>query len=296
MDGVILVDKPAGMTSFSLASKVRRLTGAKKSGHAGTLDPLATGVMAILLGSATKLSEYLSSEDKRYTATVKFGISTDSMDSDGEIVSQRECNFTKEDLLIAIEKFKGDITQIPPKYSAIKVNGRKLYSYARNGEEVEIPSREVHIFRFDLVSFDAEKYEAVVDVLCSKGTYIRSLANDLGEELGCGAHLTALRRTQSGDFSIENCVTLAELESDRDKAAEKVISCEDVISFMKRIDIKNEGLKSLRNGNPIDLSLAEGEPSAEEELVRLFCEDEFYAVGKRTENVYKIVKMIKAVS
>ena len=296
MDGVILIDKPIGMTSFSVASKARRLTGAKKSGHAGTLDPLATGVMAILLGSATKLSEYLSSENKRYTATIKFGITTDSMDSEGEIISERQCCFTEEGLLCAMKKFRGNITQIPPKYSAIKVNGRKLYSYARNGEEVEIPSREVCIHSFEIISFDKENYEAVADVFCSKGTYIRSLANDLGEELGCGAHITALRRTQSGDFHIEDCITLEELENDRENALGKIISCEDAVGYMKRIDVKSENLRSFRNGNPTDASMVENDDAGENEIVRLFCEDEFYAIGRKSDGIYKIIKMIKVVS
>ncbi len=293
MDGVILVDKPKGMTSFSLASKVKRLTFSKKSGHAGTLDPLATGVMAVMLGNATKLSEYLTSEDKRYTASIRFGLTSDSMDLDGQIILKRECNFSEEDLINAIKKFTRKITQIPPKYSAIKVNGRKLYSYARAGEEVEIPSREVEIYEFNLLSFDKEKYEAVVDVYCSKGTYIRSLANDLGEELGCGALLTDLRRTQSGNFHIEHCVSLEELSEENADLSEKIIPCDKVIDFMPVAVVSDEYEKALKNGNPIpsDAVTADGEG----ELYRVYCKGGFYAVGRMEENELKVVKMIKAV-
>lgn len=293
MDGVILVDKPKGMTSFSLASKVKRLTSSKKSGHAGTLDPLATGVMAVMLGNATKLSEYLTSEDKRYTANIKFGLTSDSMDLDGEIIERRECNFSEDDLLCAMRKFTGKITQIPPKYSAIKVNGRKLYSYARAGEEVEIPSREVEIYEFVLLDFDKEKYEAVVDVYCSKGTYIRSLANDLGEFLGCGALLTDLRRTKSGSFEISDCVTLEELSEGSVNLAEKIIPCEKVIDFMPAAVVSDGLEKSLKNGNPVPLS--DVEITGESDLYRVYCNGEFYSVGKIEEGELKVVKMIKVV-
>ncbi len=292
MDGVILVDKPEGMTSFSLASKVRRLTGAKKSGHGGTLDPMATGVMAVMLGNATKLSEYLSSEDKRYTAKIRFGISTDTMDMEGEIISERECNFSIDELNEAIKRFTGKITQIPPKYSAIKVNGRKLYSYARSGEEVEIPSREVEIYSFDLLFFDEDSYEALVDVFCSKGTYIRSLANDLGEYLGTGAALTALRRTKSGDFCIEDCVTLEDIE--KGIWEEKIIPCEDVIFRMPKAVVSEENEKALLNGNPIDTGAVEYEKG--HELYRVFLKDEFYAVGRIEDDLLKVVKMIKVMN
>ncbi len=289
MDGVILVDKPIGMTSFSLASRVRRLTGSKKSGHAGTLDPMATGVMAVMLGGATKLSEYLSSEDKRYTAGVKFGITTDTMDMEGEVVSERKCDFTLSDLEDAIRKFSGRITQVPPKYSAIKVNGRKLYSYARNGEEVEIPSREVEIYELNLLSFDEENFEAVFDVYCSKGTYIRSLANDIGEYLSCGATLTSLRRTQSGNFYISDCVTLSDIEEGRWE--EKVIPCGEVISHMPEAFVDCSMRKSLTNGNAISLEFVK--TAKEGELYRVYLEDEFYAVGRIEDGLLKVVKMIK---
>ena len=289
MDGIILVDKPIGMTSFSVASKVRRLTGAKKSGHAGTLDPLATGVMAVMLGNATKLSEYLTGEDKRYTATVRFGISTDTMDAEGQVISERECKFTREDLENAIEKFTGTISQVPPKYSAIKVNGRKLYSYARNGEEVEIPVREVTVHEINLLSFDEENHEAVIDVFCSKGTYIRSLANDIGEYLGCGAHLTALRRTRSGSFHISGCVSLDQIQSG--KWEDKVIPCDEVISYMPKAYVAESMKKSLENGNAIPVEYVSF--SSEGELYRVYLNDIFYAIGKTEEGFLRVVKMIK---
>jgi tRNA pseudouridine55 synthase len=262
-----------------------------KVGHAGTLDPLATGVMAVMLGSATKLSEYLTSEDKRYTANIKFGLTSDSMDLDGEIISERECSFTEEELLGAIKKFTGKITQIPPKYSAIKVDGRKLYSYARNGEDVEIPSREIEIYEFNLLSFDKVNYEAVVDVYCSKGTYIRSLANDLGEYLGCGALLSGLRRTRSGEFLIEDCVSLDELQTEGFDYESKILPCDEVISYMPVAEVLPQARKGFLNGNPTDLSLVEF--SGEGELFRVYCEGEFYAVGKVEDGFLRVVKMIK---
>ncbi|HET6615025.1 MAG TPA: tRNA pseudouridine(55) synthase TruB [Dehalococcoidia bacterium] len=207
-DGFIVIDKPAGVTSFAMVSLMRRLTGVRRIGHAGTLDPLATGVLPVAIGVATRFIEYLDDEAKTYVATVRFGITTDTYDADGEVTARADASkLTREAVEAAFARFVGEIEQTPPAYSAIKVAGKPLYRYAREGAEVAISPRRVRIDAIRLLSFDAERAEATIEVDCGKGTYIRSLAHDAGQALGCGAHLTALRRTRSGGFGIEEAHT-----------------------------------------------------------------------------------------
>ena len=203
MNGLVLVDKPQGLTSFSAASIMKRAYGTKRVGHTGTLDPLATGVLPILVGRATRLCSYVLESDKRYVATVRLGIITDTLDITGKVISECEANVSREELLEAIEKFKGDIIQVPPMYSAIRVDGRHLYEMARQGIEVEREARSVKIHNINLLEFDGTDFK--IDVTCSKGTYIRTLADDIGRALGCGATMTALRRTATAGFTIDEC-------------------------------------------------------------------------------------------
>lgn len=202
--GILLVDKPSGKTAFSLVARLRRHLGVKKIGHAGTLDPFATGVMVMLVGrSYTRLSDQLLSQDKEYAATLKLGITTDTYDCDGKTVSESSYIPDKLELEEALKKFQGEISQIPPMYSAKKIQGKRLYKLARTGAIVERPPSLVRC------AIHLEKYSyPFVDlhIACSKGTYIRSLAHDLGAVLGCGAHLTALRRLRSGQFSLQDCI------------------------------------------------------------------------------------------
>ena len=209
--GILLVDKPQGLTSHDVVARMRRVFQIKKIGHAGTLDPMATGLLLILVGRATKASQYLMSMDKEYVGTVKLGEVTDSQDADGEIIATTPVpDLVEKDVAEVIRSFLGDQYQMPPMYSAKKVNGQKLYKLARKGKEVEREPRVIHVSRYEITHFDLPEISFLV--ACSKGAYIRTLAHDLGERLGCGGHLCALRRTAVGPFSIENANTLEEIE------------------------------------------------------------------------------------
>ena len=203
MNGLVLVDKPQGLTSFSAASIMKRAYGTKRVGHTGTLDPLATGVLPILVGRATRLCSYVLESDKRYIATVRLGVTTDTLDITGKVMSECKPEIDREKLLQAINSFKGDILQVPPMYSAIRVDGKRLYEIAREGGEVERSARSVTIHAIELLEFDGTDF--VIDVTCSKGTYIRTLADDIGRALGCGATMTALRRIATAGFTIDMC-------------------------------------------------------------------------------------------
>ncbi len=211
MTGVVFVDKPQGMTSFVAANRTKRVLGAKKSGHTGTLDPMATGVLVVMLGSATRFIDFLNSHDKAYEATVCLGITTDTLDIEGAVLSQTETDFSTADFESAMLSFLGEIDQVPPMYSAIKKDGKKLYELAREGIEIERESRKVTIYSLELTGADEAKQEFSFRVSCSAGTYVRSLANDIGEKLGCGAVLTALRRVVAHGVDISKCKTLEEL-------------------------------------------------------------------------------------
>lgn len=211
MDGIIVVDKPAGITSFDVVSRLRRLTGERRVGHAGTLDPMATGVLPLFFGTATKLISLLPCQDKAYTAALRLGITTDTGDITGSVHSRANYPRQKEPLLAALEHFRGRVSQLPPMYSAVHYQGRHLYEYARAGEEVPRQPREVTIYGLSLREAREEAGEYTLDVTCSKGTYIRTLIEDIGAALGCGAVMTALRRTAAAGFSLEQARTLEEL-------------------------------------------------------------------------------------
>lgn len=205
MFGFINVYKPKGITSHDVVAKLRRATKIKQIGHTGTLDPFAEGVLPVCIGKATRLIEYLK-DDKEYLATVQFGAATNTFDTEGEFTSKSTQKINRGDLEKELENFRGEILQTPPIYSALKVNGKKLYEYAREGKSVEIEPRKVTIYKLELKSFDEATQMAELLISCSKGTYIRSIANDLGQNLGCGGYLTKLIRTKAGAFVVENSV------------------------------------------------------------------------------------------
>jgi tRNA pseudouridine55 synthase len=212
LSGIFNIDKPPGATSFSVVSRVRKLTGIRKVGHAGTLDPMASGVLPVCLGRATRMVEFLLDQPKTYRGQVHFGVATDTYDADGEVTATADASaLTKEAVASALEAFTGEIDQVPPMYSALKRHGRPLYEYARAGKDVELEARRVRVYRIELMSFDAPIAE--IEVECGRGFYVRSLAHDLGQVLGCGAHLSKLTRTRSGPFSIEDAIALEDLES-----------------------------------------------------------------------------------
>lgn len=217
LDGVVVIDKPAGDSSNGVLQRVKRLFYANKAGHTGALDPLATGVLPICFGEATKFSQFLLDADKEYLSTFRFGEATDTADSDGEVVEKLDASrLSEKDVEAAIKPYLGDIEQVPPMYSALKRDGQPLYKLARQGIEVEREPRPVTIYEFELIAFrSGEVAEADVRVFCSKGTYIRSLAADIGYDLGVGGHVAQLRRTQAGPFSIDQSVSVESLDEER---------------------------------------------------------------------------------
>ena len=211
VSGVLVVDKPVGLTSHDVVQIIRRGTGIRRAGHTGTLDPRASGVLVVLIGPAVRLSEYVSASDKRYQATIRLGSSTDTFDAEGRVTSSAPVgNITEEQFEDILDQYVGEIEQVPPPFSAIKVGGRKAYEMAREGEEVNLEPRVIQVYSLELLEWDSP--EAVVDVFCSSGTYVRSLANDLGNALGVGAHLVGLRRTKSGRFTLRDAVPLRRLQ------------------------------------------------------------------------------------
>jgi tRNA pseudouridine55 synthase len=210
LNGVLMLDKAPGASSNAALQQAKRLYQAAKAGHAGTLDPLATGLLPILFGEATKFSSDLLEADKSYAAEIRLGVSTATADAEGETIAEREVNVSPDELAAALAHFSGSILQVPPLYSALKHAGKPLYVYARAGTQVEREPRQVTIHALDLQWFDGQRL--ALSVTCSKGTYIRSIAHDLGEMLGCGAHLSALRRTSVGRFTLDCAHTLASLE------------------------------------------------------------------------------------
>lgn len=211
VSGVLVIDKPIGMTSHDVVQIVRRGTGIRRAGHTGTLDPRASGVLVVLLGPAVRISEYVSASDKRYQATIRFGSTTDTFDAEGRILESSPVpEMTEEQVDKALQTFVGEIEQVPPPYSAVKIGGRKAYEMAREGEEVNLAPRKINVYSLEILEWDSP--ELVIDVFCSSGTYVRSLAADLGALLGCGAHLAGLRRTKSGRFTLRDAVPLRRLQ------------------------------------------------------------------------------------
>lgn len=212
MFGFLNVYKPVGKTSHDVVAYFRKLLNIKKIGHTGTLDPFAEGVLPICVGNSTRLIEYLP-DDKAYLAFVQLGKATDSYDTEGNVIFESDKKVTKEQLVNALTSFEGEIEQLPPMYSAIKVKGKKLYEYAREGKTISVAPRQVTIHKIELKNFDEEKQEAQVYIECSKGTYIRSIANDLGQNLCCGGYLTRLIRTKAGKFLVEDSIKMQDYKS-----------------------------------------------------------------------------------
>lgn len=259
--GWIALDKPLGMTSTQAVAVVRRLLNAKKAGHAGTLDPLASGLLPLAFGEATKTVPYVVDGEKAYRFTVTFGIETDTDDSEGRIVSQSEARPTEQQILAALPKFTGAITQVPPRYSAIKIDGERAYDLARGGETVELQPRIVEIHTLTLLSFDGQS--VVLEAECGKGTYVRAIARDLGRALGCFGYVTALRRTRVGPFTEADAVTLASLEADVFAPAAALKSIDTGLRELVEVPVGGDAPVRLRRGQSIILrgrdAPAEGE-------------------------------------
>src|SRR5690554_371515 len=278
IDGVLLLDKPLGLSSNHALQRAKRLFFAAKAGHTGSLDPLATGVLPICFGEATKFSQFLLDADKRYRTTFVLGEKTATGDAEGEVLETLSAAHVSEaELAKAMAALTGEIDQIPPMYSALKQDGQPLYKLARQGIEVERKARQVTIYEFQLLAFrPGERAEVEVDVLCSKGTYIRSLAEDLGEALGCGGHVSVLRRTASGPFSEAQCVTLDELNAERGEGLAELLDhhllpADTPAGALAAITLAESSAYYFRLGNPV-MDAQVYRVGKEGDMVRVFCD------------------------
>ena len=283
MDGIIVINKPIGCTSYNIVYRVKKIFK-EKVGHTGTLDPLATGVLPILIGKGTKLSNYLMEHDKEYIATLKLGKKTDTLDAEGKVIEEREVDdniFNKDKIDEVLNKFIGKIEHIPPLYSAIKVNGKKLYEYARNGQNVEVKPRQVEIYKINLLNIDKEQKEIKFKVNCSKGTYIRTLCLDIAEKLGSIGYMSSLQRTRVGRFKIENSVTIDELEKNEQNNEflnKNLISIEEI--FIDKEIINLDDTKSFLNGVKIKIKKEDG-------IYRIYNNNNFMGTGIIKNNLLK---------
>lgn len=260
MDGIINVNKPLGITSHDVVYRLRKILGIKKIGHTGTLDPDAEGVLPMCIGRGTKLAEELTAKEKQYLAELTLGIVTDTQDISGEVLKRNEVSLSEEEIRDAIMSFVGDIEQIPPMYSAIKVDGKKLYELAREGKTVELVPRPVTIFAIDIKSIDLGSDKVTFLVDCSKGTYIRTLCHDIGKKLGCGGVMSALKRTRSGDFKIEDAFTLEEIEEKaKNNDFSFLIGIDEVLSHYDKVVLADRNARRLCNGIGVKLNGIEDE-------------------------------------
>lgn len=249
--GIINVYKEAGFTSHDVVAKLRGICKQKKIGHTGTLDPDAVGVLPVCLGSATRLCDMLTDRQKEYVAKLRLGMVTDTQDISGKVLEQKEVNVSDEEFEGALMSFLGETMQVPPMYSALKVNGKKLYELARQGREVERTPRPVTIYEIEIVRKDSPEY--IIRVRCSKGTYIRTLCHDIGQKLGCGGVMTGLTRTQVGEFKLENAFTLLQLQqyADEERLSEIIFPIEGVFEKLSELFVKEKSEKALLNGNQL---------------------------------------------
>ncbi|WP_371378606.1 tRNA pseudouridine(55) synthase TruB [Thalassotalea aquiviva] len=260
VDGIVLLDKPYDMSSNHALQAVKRIYFANKAGHTGALDPLATGMLPICLGEATKFSQFLLDTDKTYIVTAKLGIRTTTSDADGEVVAQKAVNVSEQELMQALDSFRGHSKQVPSMYSALKHKGQPLYKYAREGITVEREARDITVFQLDLLRFEGDEVDMQIHV--SKGTYIRTIVDDLGELLGCGAHVSMLRRTKVGPYPIEKMVTLEQLEAllEQAKAQDKspselldplLLNMDTALFELQEVNVDEESARYLQHGNPV---------------------------------------------
>ena len=290
MNGVINIYKPEGLTSFDVVRQVRKICGTSKVGHTGTLDPLASGVLPICIGKGTKLVDYIMEGRKTYRAELKLGQVTDTYDREGKVIRENSYeHISKEVIENVINSFQKEYSQIPPMYSAIKINGKKLYDLARQGIEVERKGRNVVIYKVEILNINKPFVE--FRVLCSKGTYIRSLCYDIGETLGCGAYMTKLEREATGTFNIENSINIEDLN--RDKLEASLISLEDSLGDYPYIKVSEKFEKLLINGVTIMDKSFYKEKIEENKLYRVHgSNDELIGLGKKLENGFKIIKLL----
>ena len=287
LDGVINVNKPAGWTSQDVCAKLRSRLHIKKTGHTGTLDPMATGVLPVCVGKATRIIEYYDKDIKSYRAVMKLGITTDTLDSTGEIISTGDpSNVSENDVAEAFKAYTGRITQVPPKYSALKINGKRAYDLARQGADFELKGREITIYKNEVMRFDREAGEIGFDVSCSKGTYIRSLCADIGEALGCGGCMSALRRIKAGDFEVSQAHTLSEVQcaADAGEAESLLLPVDSLFASLPEYTANAAQERRIKVGNEIPTALPDGE-------YRVYSQSrEFLMLGRAEAGMLKTVK------
>lgn len=282
-NGFIAIDKPQDFTSFDVVAVLRKLLSEKKIGHTGTLDPMATGVLVILVGNATKAVPFLENAHKRYTAKFQLGIETDTQDITGEIINKCEKKVSEEEIEKALEAFRGEIFQTPPMYSAVSVNGRRLYDLARQGIEVERKERKAVISELSLVSFDAETGCGELSIECSKGTYIRTLCADIGKSLGSCAVMTALRRTKASFCTLEDTITIEKARelAEYGELSERLEKIDKLFSDFERAEISDGQSARFKHGNSLMLSRVFDDESYENgKIYRVYCKDEFIGLGR----------------
>lgn len=265
MNGIIVIDKENGYTSFDVVAKMRRICGEKKIGHTGTLDPMATGVLPILIGNATKAQSLLPESDKEYEATFSFGITTDTLDITGKVLSQTESNVKSEDLEAVLPQFRGDIMQLPPMYSAVSKDGVRLYELARKGLVTEREARHITVYKLDLLNFDEQLQSAKIFVKCSKGTYIRSICDDIGQALGCGAVMTSLRRVTACGYTLDDAITLEKAKelSENGMLEEYLRPTESVFACYPSVKVTEAQAVRFKNGGGLMLSRTDVDDNSE---------------------------------
>lgn len=290
MNGILNVLKPPGMTSYNVVSAIKRLTGVKKVGHTGTLDPGAAGVLPICIGKATKLFDYIADKKKEYIAGITFGITTDTMDSYGTVLARETADIDESSLKECIRNFIGNIKQVPPAYSALKIHGRKYYELAREGIKFDIKEREVIISNIEVIDrISCDTY--IIKVNCSKGTYIRSLCNDIGDYLKCGAYMSFLIRTSTGPFHIEDSYTLDEIKltAENGKLNDILLPVDYPLADYPEVNFGSEHEKELNNGCSVPYS------ALSDSIYRVYCDNIFFGLGQynKDDKSLKIISLLK---
>ena len=282
MDGILVVNKPLNYTSHDIVYKIKKITN-EKVGHTGTLDPMASGVLPLLIGKGTLCSKYLINHDKIYDVELTLGKKTDTADSEGKVLQEEKVDtniLEKTNIENILKSFLGISKQVPPIYSAIKINGKKLYEYARKGQEVEIEPREIQIYDIKLTTLDVENMKIKYQVKCSKGTYIRSLCEDIAKKLGTIGYMSALNRVQVGNFNIRDSVNMKEIEENNDIIKEKLITIEDLFKNKPQIILDKRKLKLFLNGVKLTFN-------NEAQIYRIYCENNFIGIGEVKNNLLK---------
>ena len=284
MNGILLIDKEPDWTSNDVVAKLKGILHQRRIGHSGTLDPMATGLLVVFVGRATRAAEFAEGHDKRYLAALRLGLVTDTQDISGRELERRPVSVTREELEAALENFKGEQEQVPPMYSAVKFKGRPLYEIARKGGEVERKARKINIYSISLTGERQGDY--LLDISCSKGTYVRSLCHDLGQALGCGACMSGLRRTEAGGFKVEDAHTLAQVQeyADMGRAEELLLPVDSLFDRLPACRVTQRQEKKIRCGNQVASDRADGD-------YRVYSDaGEFLMLGRVEDGVLKTVK------